>query len=379
VQGNLGDVNVFVDGVLKGFTQSDGKLLLPVDEGTHSLRFTKTGYEDYQVPGIAISANKEASVPFNLNPNVGVAPPPSTDAYLTIHSAPGGALVSIDKAQAGRTDAQGNLIVPVKPGKRAVQIGLDNFQTFNQSVNVKAGEKKSLAAALTAVPKPTPVPSSASAPAATPPQPVQILSFSAAASRIEQGQSTTLKWDTANASDVTIDNGLDAQASSGHISVSPSTDTTYTLTAKGTGGTLQKSVRVTVEPKKVEVQPSAPPPSTPSSTPIRPVDETALLQEVVSRFESAYNAHDIARMKSAWTGMNAQQSKGFQNFFKGNPEATVNDNCTHSSLTISGDTAQWACTETTTVKSGGKLQGSSRPIRFSFVKNSGSWSISDRQ
>jgi phage-related protein len=77
--------------------------------------------------------------------------------------------------------------------------------------------------------------------------------------------------------------------------------------------------------------------------------------------------------------MNAQQSKGFQNFFKGNPEATVKDNCTHSSLTISGDTAQWACTETTTVKSGGKLQGSFRPIRFSFVKNSGAWSISDRQ
>ncbi len=381
VQGNLGDVNVFVDGVLKGFTQSDGKLLLPVDEGTHSVRFTKAGYEDYPAPGIAISANKEAIVPFNLNPNAGAAPPSPTEAYLTIHSAPGGALVSIDKAQAGRTDAQGNLIVPVKPGRRTVQIGLDNFQTFNQSVNVKVGEKKSLAAALTALPKPTPVPSSAPAPAATAPtpQPVQILSFSAAASQIEQGQSTTLKWDTANASDVTIDNGLDAQASSGHISVSPSTDTTYTLTAKGTGGTLQKSVRVTVEPKKVEVQPPAPPPSTSSSTPIRPVDEAALLQEVVSRFESAYNSHDIARMKSAWTGMNAQQSKGFQSFFKGNPEATVKDNCTHSSLTISGDTAQWACTETTTVKSGGKLQGSSRPIRFSFVKNSGAWSISDRQ
>lgn len=43
VQGNLDDVNGFVDGVLKGFTQSDGKLLLPVDEGTHSVRFTKAG------------------------------------------------------------------------------------------------------------------------------------------------------------------------------------------------------------------------------------------------------------------------------------------------------------------------------------------------
>jgi hypothetical protein len=103
VQGNLGDVNVFVDGVLKGFTQSDGKLLLPVDEGTHSVRFTKAGYEDYPAPGIAISANKEAIVPFNLNPNAGAAPPSPTEAYLTIHSAPGGALVSIDKAQDGRT------------------------------------------------------------------------------------------------------------------------------------------------------------------------------------------------------------------------------------------------------------------------------------
>jgi len=381
VQGNLGDVNVFVDGVLKGFTQSDGKLSLPVDEGTHSVRFTKAGYEDYQAPGITISTNKEASVPFNLNPTTGAAPPPPTDAYLTIHSAPGGALVSVDKVQAGRTDAQGNLIIPVKPGKRAVQIGLDNFQTFNQSVNVKAGEKKSLAAALTpSVTKPTSVPASAPAPAATAPtpQPVQILSFSASASQIEQGQSTTLKWDTANASDVTIDNGLDAQASSSHVSVSPSTDTTYTLTAKGTGGPLQKSVKITVEPKKVEVQPPPPPPPTPSSTPIRPADDRVPLQEVMRHFQSALDSHDAGKIQAVWAG---NKSRDFQSFLKKNPEAVVKDDCSPSSLVLAGETsAQWTCTETITIKSGGRSQPpTSRQIRFSFVKNNGAWSISDRQ
>ncbi|HEX3469691.1 MAG TPA: protein kinase [Silvibacterium sp.] len=378
VQGNLGDVDVFVDGVLKGFTQSDGKLSLPLEEGTHSVRFTKAGYENYQAQGITINANKEASVPFNLNPNGGAAPPPSTDAYLTIHSLPG-ASVSIDRAQAGRTDAQGNLIVQVKPGKRSVQIGLDSYQTFSQSVNVKAGEKKPLAAALvpnptkpiTVTPAATPATTTASAPAA---QPVQILSFSASAPQIEQGQSTTLKWETANASEVTIDNGIDAQAANGHISVSPSTDTTYTLTAKGAGGSQQKSIRVAVAAKPPS--PSAPPPPAPSAPVHTAVDEKALLREAVREFQSALDSRDVAKLQSA---LGAKQARDFQNFFKTNPEATIKDDCPLSSLVILGDTAEWTCTETTTIKSNGKLQSTPHPIRFSFVKKDGAWSISGRR
>jgi eukaryotic-like serine/threonine-protein kinase len=371
VQGNLGDVDVFVDGVLKGFTQGDGKLSLPLDAGSHTVRFTRAGYEDYQAPEITISANKEASLSFKLNQSAGAAPPPPTDAYLTIHSTPG-ASVSIDSAPQGRTDARGNLIIQVKPGRRSVQVGLDGYQPFRQSVNVKAGEKPNLNAALTPIPaKPSP----AAMPAAATPPPVQILSFSASPSQIEQGQSTTLQWDTANASEVAIDNGLDAQAARGHISVTPSTTTTYVLTAKGTGGTQQKSVSIAVAATKA----APPPPVTPAAPVITHVDDTALLREAVNNFKSAYNAHDMARMQAAWIGLRPQQAKGFQSFFKENPGASVRDDCAPSSLSVAGETAEWTCTETTTIIVNGKPQPNSRPIRFSFVKKNGAWSISDRK
>jgi PEGA domain len=371
VEGNMGDVNVFVDGVLKGFTQSDGKLSLPLDEGTHTVRFTKAGYEDFQAPPIAISANKEAGISFKLNQSAGAAPPPPTEAYLTVHSSPG-ASVSIDNAPIGRTDTRGDLIVPVKPGRRAIQVRLDNFQTFSQSVTVKAGEKKPLNASLIAMAaKPAPAP--APAPAAPAPSPVQIQSFSASSSQIEQGQSTTLKWETANASDVTIDNGIDRVDSSGQTTVRPTANTTYTLTAKGNGGTQQRSLNILVE-----ARPVAPAVSAPTPTPVPHVDDKALLKQLVREFEGAFNSHDTGRVKSVWVGMNSEQSKLLQGLFKSNPEARVKEECPDSSLSIQGDHAQWACTEVTSIKSSGKLTDFPRKQTLSFAKKGDSWYLSDK-
>src|SRR5580693_6776994 len=53
---------------------------------------------------------------------------------------------------------------------------------------------------------------------------------------IEQGQITTLTWQTDNATDVVID-GVGAVNGSGSKTVTPSSSTTYMLTAKGPGGT----------------------------------------------------------------------------------------------------------------------------------------------
>ena len=369
----MGDVNVFVDGVLKGFTQSDGKLSLPLDEGTHTVRFTKAGYEDFQAPPIAISANQAASVSFKLNQSAGAAPPPPTEAYLTVHSSPG-ASVSVDSASVGRTDARGDLIVPVKPGRRSIQVGLDNFQTYSQSVTAKAGEKKTLTASLVAVAaaKPASAPPPATAPAAPAPSPVQIQSFSASASQIEQGQATTLKWETANASEVTIDNGIDRVDNSGQTTVRPTTNTTYTLTAKGNGGTQQRSLNILVEARPVA--PAAPA----MTTPVPRVDDKALLKQVVREFEGAFNSHDTGKVKSVWVGMNSEQNKLLQGLFKSNPEARVREECPDSSLSIQGDHAQWACTEVTSIKSSGKLTDFPRKQTLSFSKKGDNWYLSDK-
>ncbi len=71
--------------------------------------------------------------------------------------------------------------------------------------------------------------------------------LSASPSTIQQGQSTQLTWQTSNATDITIA-GLGVVPASGSRSVSPGSTTTYTLTAKGAGGTQEASARVTVNP-----------------------------------------------------------------------------------------------------------------------------------
>ena len=62
---------------------------------------------------------------------------------------------------------------------------------------------------------------------------------------IQHGQSTTLTWRTMNANDITIE-GLGTVPASGSRSVMPGESTTYTLIAKGPGGTNDASARVTV-------------------------------------------------------------------------------------------------------------------------------------
>jgi peptidoglycan-associated lipoprotein len=84
--------------------------------------------------------------------------------------------------------------------------------------------------------------------AKTPPPPppaTPTATLTASQSSIEKGQSVTLSWNTANATDVTVD-GLGMVTASGSRSVSPADSTTYHLIAKGAGGSAEASARVTV-------------------------------------------------------------------------------------------------------------------------------------
>ena len=85
-------------------------------------------------------------------------------------------------------------------------------------------------------------------PPAAPPPAAPTASLAANPGVIEHGQITTLTWNTDNASDVTID-GIGAVSGSGSKTITPSSSTTYTLTAKGPGGTKDASARVTVNEK----------------------------------------------------------------------------------------------------------------------------------
>src|SRR5208337_2180053 len=76
-------------------------------------------------------------------------------------------------------------------------------------------------------PPPPPPPPEATAPTA---------SLSANPNTINAGQSTTLSWQTTNATDVSIDT-IGPVDTSGSRQVSPADSTTYRLIAKGPGGT----------------------------------------------------------------------------------------------------------------------------------------------
>lgn len=72
------------------------------------------------------------------------------------------------------------------------------------------------------------------------------ITFSATPSVIAAGGTSTLKWMTSNATAVTIDQGIGAKPVDGMLAVSPTTTTTYRLTAMGAGGTKTATVTVTI-------------------------------------------------------------------------------------------------------------------------------------
>ncbi|MGA2237574.1 MAG: peptidoglycan-associated lipoprotein Pal [Terriglobales bacterium] len=107
----------------------------------------------------------------------------------------------------------------------------------------------SLAGCAKKVAKVTPPPPPAPAPAAP------TATLAANPSVIQQGQGSVLTWQTSNANEITIA-GLGTLPPSGSQSVTPSESTTYTLVAKGPGGTKDVSARVTVNPPIAKATPS---------------------------------------------------------------------------------------------------------------------------
>ncbi|MBZ5553058.1 MAG: OmpA family protein [Acidobacteriia bacterium] len=82
-------------------------------------------------------------------------------------------------------------------------------------------------------------------------------------STITEGQSSTLSWNTTNATDVSIEPGVGKVNLEGSQTVSPSSSTTYTITAKGPGGTATDTARLGVGTKPAPAP--TPPPAGPTA------------------------------------------------------------------------------------------------------------------
>lgn len=121
-------------------------------------------------------------------------------------------------------------------------------------------------------PPPPPPPPAATAPTA---------SLSANPNTVDAGQSTTLTWQTTNATDVSID-GIGPVDLSGSRQVTPADSTTYHLMAKGAGGTQDATARVTVNAG----------PAPPSTTASNATEEQLFAQNVKDIFFD-YDKSDI--------------------------------------------------------------------------------------
>jgi peptidoglycan-associated lipoprotein len=129
---------------------------------------------------------------------------------------------------------------------------------------------------------PPPPPPKVEAPPPPPPPAAPTIRLSASPASIEQGQSSTLSWDAANATSVTIDNGVGTVPASGSRSVSPTTSTTYMARATGPGGNTSAEARVTV---------TAPPP--PPPPPVKTITDAEFFETSVKDVYFDYDKYDI--------------------------------------------------------------------------------------
>jgi peptidoglycan-associated lipoprotein len=174
-----------------------------------------------------------------------------------------------------------------------------------------AGCKKK--APISSPPPPAPAPAGVNTP---PPAPsglaVRINSFTAEPRSIERGQSATLRWSVANATDISIDQNLGAVSANGSRQVFPSNTATYTLTARGAGGTDTRSVTV-----EVSSGPPAPPPPAPVSGAISGSD--MLTREA----QDAYFDYDKYDIRGDATGALTHDAEILKRIFAADPSFTV--------------------------------------------------------
>lgn len=113
-----------------------------------------------------------------------------------------------------------------------------------------------------------------------PPEPAApTATLRAVPSAIEQGQSSTLSWNSTNATELRLEPGPGSVAPQGSSAVQPERSTTYTLEATGPGGRAEATARVTV---------TTPAPATPAVTQL-PVEEafTRQVQDAFFDFDKA--------------------------------------------------------------------------------------------
>ncbi|MGH7836923.1 MAG: PEGA domain-containing protein, partial [Candidatus Binataceae bacterium] len=253
---------VFVDGK----AINDGSHTMSLSAGKHTVAVVNYGYK-ISTQDVNVEAGKKTDLNVTLQPygdkvagpwgRVYINGGDTRAAVLSDGTTPGYFVGHVDEFDNDFWVWKQELLLP--PGKHHLTITRDGKDIWSGDVNVVAGKKVSINIAKNAqvesdwtkrekdLEKKAPLPrftaGIASATIVVAPTKGAMTSQTA---NIDCGQSTNLAWQTSDAVDTSIDNGVGTVQESGSQAVSPHATTNYTLTAAGPGGVVTSSENVNV-------------------------------------------------------------------------------------------------------------------------------------
>jgi len=134
--------DVYIDG---RYWSSTPAVIPGLAPGSHTVRVHKAGYDEF-ITTVTVYAGQRTPVPVTFSPS-----PPDVGS-IEVSSDPAGASLFLDGHYMGLTrSSEPSDLTSVRPGLHTVQLTLDDYQTYTQTVQVTAGNVMSISARLTPV------------------------------------------------------------------------------------------------------------------------------------------------------------------------------------------------------------------------------------
>jgi len=143
VTSNPNGADVYIDG---RYWSSTPAVIPGLAPGSHTVRVHKAGYDEF-ITTVTVYAGQRTPVPVTFSPS-----PPDVGS-IEVSSTPAGASLFLDGHYMGLTrSSEPSDLTSIRPGLHTVQLTLDDYQTYTQTVQVTAGRVMVITASLTPVP-----------------------------------------------------------------------------------------------------------------------------------------------------------------------------------------------------------------------------------
>jgi archaellum component FlaG (FlaF/FlaG flagellin family) len=129
------NATIYIDGVMKGMTNL---LVQNITAGTHTLKLSKAGYQNYTAAIEVIAGQDKVLSPIILTPG---GEPVNNTGSVYVSSSPTNATIYIDGVIKGLTNS---LVTTIPAGNRTLKLSKTGFQTYTTTIEVIAGQEKVL-------------------------------------------------------------------------------------------------------------------------------------------------------------------------------------------------------------------------------------------